>query len=96
MHYVYIVECADQTLYTGYAKDVMKRVAEHNNSKKGAKYTRSRRPVELKYVESFISRSEACKRESQIKKLKRSDKIKLIENNGHQCTNKIILTRTIT
>lgn len=80
MHYVYIVECSDQTLYTGYAKEVAKRVYEHNHSKKGAKYTRYRRPVELKYVEAFQTRSDACKREYQIKKLTRDQKIALIQN----------------
>lgn len=80
MHYVYIVECCDKTLYTGYAKDVFKRLNEHNHSKTGAKYTRSRRPVHLKYIECFESRSDACKRESQIKKLKRKEKLELIQN----------------
>lgn len=80
MHYVYIVECCDKTLYTGYAKDVFKRLHEHNHSKSGAKYTRTRRPVELRYVERFDSRSSACKRESEIKKLKREEKLELIGN----------------
>mgnify|MGYP004727063675 FL=1 len=79
MHYVYIVECSDQTLYTGYAKDVFKRLHEHNHTKAGAKYTRSRRPVELRYIENFNSRSEACKRESEIKRLKREEKLELIK-----------------
>lgn len=80
MHFIYIVECSDGTFYTGYAKNVERRVKEHNNSLKGAKYTRSRRPVTLRYVESFETRSDACKREAAIKKMKREQKEQLILN----------------
>ena len=81
-YFVYIVECADGTLYTGYTTDVERRLNEHNYSfKKGAKYTRSRRPVILKYSEECDSMSGALKREYQIKKLSRDSKLLLIENN---------------
>lgn len=78
VHYVYIIQCSDATLYTGYAKNVQKRVEEHNSSSKGAKYTRPRRPVTLRYVEEYETRSEACKRESVIKKMTRKEKETLI------------------
>lgn len=77
-HFVYILECADGTLYTGYATDVSKRLWEHNNSDKGAKYTRYRRPCKVVYTEAFETRSEAMKRESAIKKLSREKKLSLI------------------
>lgn len=78
--YVYIVRCVDRTLYTGVAKDVEKRIEEHNsNNLLGAKYTRYRRPVTLVYREQASSRSEAVRRESEIKKLKRKQKEALIE-----------------
>ena len=78
MHYVYVLECADGTLYTGYTTDVARRVAEHNDGT-GAKYTRGRRPVELQYVESFDSRSDAQSREAEIKSLSRAQKERLLE-----------------
>ena len=79
MYYVYIVECADTTLYTGIAKDLERRVTEHNESDKGAKYTRVRRPVKLVYSEEHIDRSSASKREYEIKKkMSRAHKLKLI------------------
>jgi len=78
--YVYIVRCADGTLYTGVAKDVEKRIEEHNtNNLLGAKYTKHRRPVILVYREPVNSRSEAVRRESEIKKLKRKRKEALIQ-----------------
>ena len=76
--FVYILECADKTLYTGIAKDLDKRMAEHNYSKLGAKYTSSRRPVKLVYSKKFKNRSEASKEEIRIKKLKRSQKLEII------------------
>lgn len=79
MHYVYVVKCRDGSLYTGYTTDVNRRIWEHNHSSKGAKYTRSRRPVTLVYSESYSTRSEAMKREYAIKHLSRIDKLKLIE-----------------
>lgn len=77
MYYVYILECADKTLYVGSTNDIQKRLHTHNNSKQGAHYTKIRRPVVLKYSESFKTKSEALKRECVIKKLKRVDKLKL-------------------
>lgn len=79
MWYVYIVECADGTYYTGITTDVNRRLNEHNFSFKSAKYTRSRRPVRLVYSEDASNRSEASKREAQIKKLNRQKKIKIIK-----------------
>ena len=76
--YVYMVICNDQTIYTGIAMDVQKRITEHNNGANGAKYTRSRRPVSLAYLEEFPDRSSASSREYQIKKLSRQAKLRLI------------------
>ena len=78
MWWVYIVECSDGTYYTGITTDVQRRLNEHNYSFKSAKYTRSRRPVKLVYVEEAINRSEASKREIKIKKCKRGRKKELI------------------
>lgn len=75
---VYIVRCADGTLYTGSTNNVEKRLHEHNTSKAGAKYTRGRRPVELVYQETVGSLSEARRREAVIKRLTRTQKNKLI------------------
>lgn len=80
MHYVYILRCADDTLYTGWTTDVEKRVAAHNSGK-GAKYTRARLPVELVYTEEFDDKVEAQRREYAIKQLTRSEKETLIDNN---------------
>lgn len=77
-YYVYILECNDKTLYTGITTDVERRIDEHNNSDKGAKYTKLRRPVKLIYVEKQTDRSSASKREYAIKKLKREEKLRLI------------------
>jgi putative endonuclease len=71
------VECRDKTLYTGYTTDLDKRIKTHN-AKKGAKYTRGRTPVILKYYEEFNNKADAVKRESQIKKLKRAKKLILL------------------
>jgi len=78
LYFVYIVKCSDDTLYTGIATDVKRRVDEHNDSKKGAKYTKPRRPVELVYSEIAQDRSCASKREREIKKLPRIKKLELI------------------
>ena len=75
--YVYIVECADGTLYTGWTDDVAKRVAAHNAGR-GAKYTRSRRPVVLRYYEELEDKSSALSREAAIKRLSRAAKQQLI------------------
>ncbi len=77
-YFIYIVECNDKTLYTGIAKDVQKRLEEHNNSSKGAKYTKARRPVKIVYTETSETRSSASKREYEIKQLKREEKLRLI------------------
>jgi putative endonuclease len=74
---VYVVECADGTLYTGYAQDVEERVAEHNAGE-GAKYTRGRTPVELVHAESYETRSAAMSREAEIKAMGRIAKLRLI------------------
>lgn len=73
---VYILKCADGTLYTGISNDVTKRVNVHNTGK-GAKYTRVRLPVKLAYSEASTNRSTASKREAEIKKLPRNEKLKL-------------------
>ena len=75
---VYVLRCADDTLYTGITNDLSRRVNEHNHSDKGAKYTRARRPVRLIYSEEYIDRSIASKREYAIKKMKRVEKLELI------------------
>jgi len=75
---VYILRCSDDTFYTGIALDVDKRVTEHNSSPKGAKYTHSRRPVALAYVEKCADKSAALKREIGIKKMSRLQKNTLI------------------
>lgn len=77
--YVYILKCADNSLYTGITIDVERRIDEHNyNNKLAAKYTRARRPVKLVYQEKFKTRGLATKREVEIKKLKRVEKKYLI------------------
>ena len=78
-YFVYILECSDGSLYTGIAKDVKKRLDEHNNSAKDAKYTKARRPVKLRYEEPSLNRSTASKREYAIKKLPRLKKLQLIK-----------------
>ncbi|UXR78508.1 MULTISPECIES: GIY-YIG nuclease family protein [unclassified Staphylococcus] len=77
-HYTYMVECADRSLYTGYTTDLTARIHKHNEGK-GAKYTKTRRPVRLKYYEIYETKSEALKREYAIKQLTRQQKIALIE-----------------
>jgi len=77
-HYVYVLRCADDTLYTGYTTDVERRVAEHDAGE-GAKYTRGRTPVELVHVEAFSSRSAAMSREHEIKSLSRAEKESLLD-----------------
>lgn len=77
-YFVYIVECADTTLYTGITTDLERRLTEHNQSEKWAKYTRVRRPVMLVYSEKHASRSEACQREYTIKQLSREEKLEMM------------------
>lgn len=76
--FVYIVRCNDNTLYTGVAKDLAKRLQQHNHGNDGAKYTRGRRPVELVYQEHAASRSVAQQREYSIKRLSAAQKRQLI------------------
>jgi putative endonuclease len=78
-HHVYVLECADGSLYTGYTTDPERRVAEHNDGA-GAKYTRGRTPVELVHVERFESRSAAMAREHAIKQLSRAEKESLVDS----------------
>lgn len=80
MHYVYILECADGTFYTGTTTNLERRILEHNTSKKGAKYTKMRRPVVLMYSEKFRTVSRSRKREYVIKQLTRKEKLELIKN----------------
>lgn len=76
-YYVYLLECADETLYCGYTDNLEKRVKTHNAGK-GAKYTRARLPVKLVYSETFTEKSEAMKREAQIKTFSRAQKLSLL------------------
>jgi putative endonuclease len=77
MYYVYILSCSDGTLYTGSTNDLEKRLETHNTGK-GAKYTRGRLPVVLKYSETFATKIEALKREAEIKRLSRNKKLSLL------------------
>jgi len=77
MYYLYILECADKTLYTGITTDLKRRIIEHNDTKLGAKYTSSRRPVKMVFFKKFKNRSAVSKEEARIKKLKKSEKLKL-------------------
>jgi putative endonuclease len=80
MYYIYILKCADGTLYTGSTHDLKARVLAHNTSKTGAKYTRARRPVKMVYSEKFRTKSKAMKREWEVKSLKRKEKLILIKS----------------
>lgn len=77
MNYTYILKCKDGSLYTGWTNNLEKRIKDHNAGK-GAKYTKSRRPVELVYYETFDTKEEAMKREYAVKQLSRTKKIQLI------------------
>jgi len=81
--FVYIVRCSDNTLYTGVARDLEKRLQQHNHGKAGAKYTRARRPVELVYQETAANRSLAQQREYHIKQLSAVQKRRLIATSPH-------------
>ena len=78
MNYTYILRCADGTLYTGWTNDLEKRIRAHNSGE-GAKYTRSRRPVELAYYEEYETKEEAMSREWHIKHMTREKKTKLMK-----------------
>lgn len=77
MNYTYIVKCSDGSLYTGWTNDLEKRIKAHNDGK-GAKYTKSRRPVALAYYEEFQSKEEAMRREWEIKQMSREKKMRMI------------------
>ncbi len=79
VNYTYIVKCSDGSLYTGWTNNLAKRMKAHNDGK-GAKYTKTRRPVELVYYEHFATKEEAMSREYHIKQLTRTQKIDLIKN----------------
>ncbi len=78
MFFVYILKCADGTLYTGSTNNLEKRLYAHNHLKSGAHYTKIRRPVVMKYKEEFESFGEMRRRESEIKKLSKTEKLKLL------------------
>lgn len=82
--FLYILQCADKTLYTGITVDVERRVREHNTSGLGAKYTRGRRPVKLVYAKKFRNRSAASKVERRLKLLTRSEKLELLKTASKQ------------
>ncbi len=82
MWYLYILQCGDGTLYTGITNDLHKRLDAHRSGK-GAKYTRGRGPLELKYQESCDSHGEALRREWEIKKMSRKEKIALISRENY-------------
>lgn len=75
-NYIYILQCADGTLYTGWTTDLENRIKAHNSGS-GAKYTRGRGPVQLLHSEAFETKGEALKREKQIQKMTRAGKLKL-------------------
>ena len=74
-YYMYVLRCSDESYYCGISTDPDRRLAEHNESKRGAKYTRSRRPCRLMFTQKFDTRSEALKKEAAFKKLKRPEKL---------------------
>ncbi len=79
MYFLYILKCSDNSLYTGIATDLDRRVREHNSSALGSKYTRARRPVKLVYSQEFADRSSASIEEARIKNLSRAEKLALID-----------------
>lgn len=80
-HYFYVLECADGSYYAGYTNDLNKRVNTHNDGK-GAKYTRGRRPVVLRYVEEYQTKTEAMQAEYRFKQLSRSTKERIVQMGG--------------
>lgn len=80
MHFVYILECKDKTLYVGSTNDLVKRIHAHNNLKSGAHYTKIRRPVVLKYSEKLKTYAKVRAREGEIKRLTRVEKLNLIKS----------------
>jgi len=92
--YCYMVECADGTLYTGWTTDLRRRVAAHNAGR-GSRYTRMHRPVKLVYFEHLPNRSEAMRREAQIKRMKRSAKLSQISNFKSQMLSSLKFSRAL-
>ena len=82
VYFVYLVRCKDSSLYCGITTDVKRRIDEHNTSIRSLKYTRSRRPVTLVYVEEVTSREDALKREFSIKRLSKLKKEQLLKATG--------------
>ena len=82
MHYVYLLKCSDGTLYCGWTTDLEKRLEAHNAGT-GAKYTRSRRPVEMVYHEAFEEKTDALRREWAVKRMSRKQKLGLIEKDDN-------------
>lgn len=87
INYTYIVECIDESLYTGWSNHIEKRVKAHNDGK-GAKYTKLRRPVKLVYLQSFSTKEEAMSREAKIKQLTRKKKLELIASKTNELRKK--------
>lgn len=86
-YFVYIVRCSDNSLYTGIATNLEKRIKEHNGQLKGgARYTRGKGPVILKHFEKYNTRSQALKREAEIKKMQKSEKEKLLPTSSTTAT----------
>lgn len=81
-YYTYLLSCSDKSLYCGYTTDLTKRLKAHNSGK-GAKYTKARRPVQLVYHEVYALKSEALRREAQIKKLTRQKKLMLVKKGNY-------------
>ncbi len=79
MYYVYMLECADGSLYTGWTNNLDKRIRLHNAGR-GSKYVRSRLPVQMRYAESFMTQGEAMRHEYALKQLARNEKLALIES----------------
>jgi putative endonuclease len=80
-YYTYLLQCADDSFYVGCTNDLQKRLKQHNDSKWGAHYTKIRRPVELKYSETFNDLKAARRREQEIKGWRRAQKLDLIIKN---------------
>ena len=79
MYFLYILKCRDGTLYTGISVDLARRIREHNTNSKGAKYTRSRRPVKLVYSKKYRNRSTVSVAESRLKDMARQEKLSLVQ-----------------
>lgn len=80
MWYTYMLRCADNSLYTGITTDIERRIKEHNTSEKGARYTRTRRPVEMIFFSEWKNRSQASKEETRIKKMTKKEKEEFLKS----------------